>query len=131
MPGVEELLLGVLDAVTCGRLTLEQAVALTSSNGAKRFGLYPNKGALFPGADADLAIVDLNATTTIRKEALFTEVRLCDRLYDGVTLRAKITATLLGGKVIYEGGRILGQPGDGVFVRPGRRGDHATMEVSR
>ncbi len=117
-PGVEQLLLGMLDAVAAGRLTLEQAVALTSTNGAKRFGLYPRKGAIAPGADADLVIVDLAAKTTLKKEALWTEARLCDYLYDGMTFRARIEATLVGGKLVYQEGKILGQPGDGGFVRP-------------
>lgn len=117
-PGVEQLLLSMLDAVYIGRLTLEQASALISANGAKRFGLYPRKGAITPGADADLVIVDLNATTTVVKEELFTEARLCDRLHDGMSFHAKIDSTLVGGKVIYQRGRILGKPGDGKFVAP-------------
>ncbi len=117
-PGVEELLLGMLDAVAKGRLTLEQAVALTSTNGAERFGLYPRKGVVAPGADADLVLVDLNATTTIRKENLYTEARLCDRLYDGMMFRAKIISTLLGGQVIYYDGEVLGRAGAGQYVRP-------------
>lgn len=117
-PGVEELLLGMLDAVHRGRLTLEQAVALVSTNGAKRFGLYPRKGAILPGSDADLVLVDLAAETTIRKETLQTEARLCDLLYDGITFAGRIVTTLVGGKVVYDGGVIIGRVGDGQFVRP-------------
>ena len=115
-PGVEELLLGMLDAVAERRLTLEQAVALTSTNGAKRFSLYPRKGTIVPGADADLVIVDLDATTTIHKEDLYTEARLCDRLYDGMTFRAKIVSTLLGGQVIHDDGKVLGRAGMGQYI---------------
>ena len=116
-PGVEELLLGMLDAVHKGRLTLEQAVALVSTNGAQRFGLYPRKGAVLPGSDADLVIVDLAAETTIRKETLQTEARLCDLLYDGLTFKAKVDTTLVGGKVVFDQGVIVGRAGDGQFVR--------------
>ncbi len=119
-PGVEELLLGMLDAVERGRVTLEGAVALTSSNGAKRFGLYPRKGAVLPGADANLVLVDLAKTTTIHKEKLQTQARLCDRLYDGMTFNASIEATLVGGKLVYQNGEIVGRAGDGGFVRPSR-----------
>lgn len=126
-PGVEELLLGVLESVQGGHLTLTKAVELVSSNGAKRFGLYPRKGAIIPGADADLVIVDLNATTTIRKENLFTEARLSDRLFDGMTFRAAIDTTFVGGKIVYQHGQILGQPGDGRFVFPKQH----ILEVSR
>lgn len=117
-PGVEELVLGMLEAVHQGRVTLERATELLSSNGAKRFGLYPRKGAIAVGADADLVIVDLNATTTIRKETLQTEARLCDLLYDGMTFAGRIVTTLVGGKVVYHEGAVMGEPGDGVFVRP-------------
>lgn len=117
-PGVEELVLGMLEAVHQGRLTLERATELLSSNGAKRFGLYPRKGAVAVGADADLVIVDLNAATTIRKEALQTEARLCDLLYDGMTFAGRIVTTLVGGKVVYHEGTVVGQQGDGAFVRP-------------
>ncbi len=116
-PGVEELVLGMLEAVHQGRVTLEQAVQLLSSNGAKRFGLYPRKGAIEVGADADLVIVDLNATTTIHKETLQTEARLCDLLYDGMTFAGRIVTTFVGGKVVYHEGAVVGQKGDGVFVR--------------
>ena len=117
-PGVEELLLGMLDAVDKGRMTLEQAVSLVSTNGAKRFGLYPRKGAILPGSDADLVLVDLAAETTIRKETLQTEARLCDLLYDGMTFRGRVVTTLVGGKVVYDDGVVTGQAGDGRFVRP-------------
>jgi len=118
-PGVEELLLGMLDAVSRGRLTLERAVELVSSNGAKRFDLYPRKGAVLPGSDADLVIVDLGAETTIRKETLQTEARLCDLLYDEMTFVGRIETTLVGGRVVYDGDVIVGRAGDGRFVRPG------------
>lgn len=116
-PGVEELLLGMLDAVSKGRLSLEQAVSLVSTNGAKRFGLYPRKGAVLPGSDADLVLVDLAAETTVRKETLQTEARLCDLLYDGMTFRGRVVTTLVGGRVVYDGGEVVGRPGDGQFVR--------------
>lgn len=118
VPGAEVLLLSMLDSVHAGRLTLSQVVALTSVNGAKRFGLYPQKGSIRPGADADLVLVDLNATTTISRKTLFTQGRLCDYLYDGLTFRAAIDTTILAGKVIYRQGRFLGRAGDGKFVSP-------------
>ncbi len=129
-PGVEELLLGMLEAVNEGRLTLERAVEFVSSNGAKRFGLYPRKGAVLPGSDADLVIVDLNAETKIHKETLQTEARLCDLLYDGVSFAGRIETTLVGGRVVYHEGVIVGRMGGGQFVRPGAaRSRNAEKEV--
>jgi len=117
-PGVETFVPGMLHAVATGRLTLPQAVKLMSTNGAKRFGLFPHKGTVGIGSNADLIIVDLQAKTTIEKEKLFTQARLCDRLYDGMTLSGKVTRTLLAGRTIYQDGEVTGRPGDGTFVTP-------------
>lgn len=120
-PGIEELVVGMLDAAVKGKVTLEQAVNLISTNGSKRFGLYPQKGVIQEGADADLIIVDLNAKTTIDKSELFTKAKLCDYLYDGMTFHGKVLTTLLGGKTVYHRGEVTGQPGWGQFVRPIQR----------
>ena len=108
----------MLDAVEKGRLTLKDAVRLISSNGAKRFGLYPQKGAIEPGSDADLVIVDLTGTTTIDRLSLHTAARDCDRLYEGRTFGARIVATLVRGRVAFRDGKVLGKPGEGQFVAP-------------
>jgi dihydroorotase (multifunctional complex type) len=117
-PGVEQLVIGTLDAVAAGRLTLVQAAQLLSTNGARRFGLYPRKGVVQEGADADLTLVDLDATTTIDRAKLFTEARDADRLYDGMTFRARVAGTILAGEVVFDGEEVLNRPGDGRFVRP-------------
>ena len=116
-PGIEELVPGMLNAVANGRLSIQQAVALMSTNGAKRFGLYPRKGVIAVGADADFAIVDLNSETVIRKEELYTQARLGDHLYDGMTFQGKIDRTILAGRTIFDG-KIVGQPGQGKFLPP-------------
>jgi allantoinase len=117
-PGVEELVPAMLDAVAKGRLKLEQVVQLISTNGAKRFGIYPQKGVIVEGSDADVIIVDLAATTTIDKARLLTQARLCDYLYDGMTFQGKVLRTILAGQTIFEEGEIVGKPGFGTFVRP-------------
>ncbi len=108
----------MLHAAATGRLSLERAVDLLSTNGAKRFGLYPKKGAVLVGADADLIIADLEATTTIRKSELFTMARECDYLYDGMTFQGKVERTILGGRTVFVDGEVTGEPGWGSFVRP-------------
>jgi len=118
-PGVEELVVGTLDAVAAERLTLVQAARLIATNGARRFGLYPRKGVVQEGADADLTLVDLDATTTIDRHRLHTASRDTDRLYDGMTFRARVAGTILAGEVVFDGEEVLNRPGDGRFVRPG------------
>ena len=109
----------MLDAAAKGRVTLLQAVNLISTNGAKRFGLYPQKGVIREGADADLyPLVDLAATTTIDKTELFTQARLCDYLYDGLSFQGKVLTTMLGGKTVYHEGDVMGQPGWGKVRAP-------------
>lgn len=119
-PGVEELVLLMIDAALRGKIGLTKAVQLISTNGAKRFGLYPQKGAILAGADADLVIYDPNVETTIDPEKLFSKARHCDKLYAGMTFKGKIARTIVNGRTVFADGKIMGQPGWGKFVRPDR-----------
>ncbi len=119
-PGVEELMLGMMDAALTGRLSLEHAVRLISTNGAKRFGVYPQKGVIAVGSDADLVIYDPMQTTTIRPEMLFSKAKACDKLYEGRTFQGRIRRTIVNGRTVFKDGEILGEPGWGQFVRPVR-----------
>lgn len=117
-PGVEELLLSVMDAALKGRLSINRAMELLATNGAKRFGIYPERGCIGVGAAADLVIYDPDADTTISTDMLFSKARDCDRLYDGMTFRGRIERTIVNGKTVFKAGEIVGAPGDGQFVRP-------------
>jgi allantoinase len=117
-PGVEELVLGMMDAALNGRLSIQKAVDLISTNGAKRFGLYPQKGVIAVNADADLVIFDPRQETTIREEMLFSKARACDKLYEGMTFQGRIRRTLVGGRTVFADGEITGERGWGQFVHP-------------
>ncbi|MGB1289246.1 MAG: dihydroorotase, partial [Aggregatilineales bacterium] len=117
-PGVEELLLGVMHEALNGRMSINKAVDLISTNGAKRFGVYPRKGHIGVGADADIVIFDPHTETTIHRDMLFSQARDCDKLYEGMTFQGKVNQTLVHGKTIFKDGEITGQAGDGQFVRP-------------
>jgi dihydroorotase-like cyclic amidohydrolase len=119
-PGVEELVLVMMDAALKGRLTVERAVQLISTNGAKRFGLYPCKGVIEVGADADLTYYDPSTTTTISQDKLFSKARGCDKLYEGMTFQGAVTRTIVGGKTVFSNGQVVGQPGWGQFTCPDR-----------
>ncbi len=97
-PGVEELVLGMMDAALKGRLSIEKAVQLISTNGAKRFGIYPQKGAIAVGADADIVIYDPQQTTTIAQDMLFSKAKACDKLYEGMTFQGKVSRTMVNGR---------------------------------
>ncbi|MBI4279043.1 MAG: dihydroorotase family protein [Armatimonadetes bacterium] len=118
-PGLETLLPALLTLVSAGRLSLEQVVALTGENPARIFGLYPRKGAILPGADADLVLVDMNRTQVLRRADFFTKGRDVDVWWDGMVVQGLPVTTLVRGAVVYDHGEIVRQPGHGRFVRPG------------
>jgi len=117
-PGVETLVIGMLEAVHQGKVSLEHAVDLMSTNGAQRFGLYPQKGAIAVGSDADLTLVDLNTTTTIDRETLVTQSRNTEYFSQGRTFQGKVERTIVAGNTVYADGKVIGKPGQGQFVRP-------------
>lgn len=117
-PGVEELVLGMMDAALKGRLSIEKAVQLISTNGAKRFGIYPRKGVIAVGADADIVIYDPREVTTIHQDMLFSKAKACDKLYEGMTFKGKVCRTLVNGRTVFHDGQVVGERGWGQFVRP-------------
>ena len=100
--------------VRAGRLTPNQFVALTSASPAKIFGLYPRKGSLTPGADADLVIWDPERRLTYG--AAHTRHRTDYNLFEGWELTGFPEKVLLRGQVIVDGERWLGRRGGGRFL---------------
>ncbi len=117
-PGVQMLVPMLLDSAAQGKITLEQAVDLMSTNGAKRFGIYPRKGAIQAGADADLILVNLEAKTVVNKHKEFSQARENDFFFDGKTFQGRVERTIVGGKTVFANGQVMGLPGDGKFVQP-------------
>jgi len=117
-PGVEELVPGVMDGALKGHYSIEQAVRWMSTNGAQRFGVYPRKGVIATGADADLVLYDPSLTTTISQEMLFSRAKACDKLYEGMTFQGRVRRTIVNGQTVFHDGEITGQRGGGRFVRP-------------
>lgn len=127
-PGVEELVLVMMDAALTGRLSVTKAMQLISTNGAKRFGIYPRKGVIAVGSDADVVLYDPTVTTTIDSEKLFSKAKGCDRLYHGKQFRGRVERTLVNGRSVFVNGEIVGQRGWGQFVRPDRAHIHAEVQ---
>jgi dihydropyrimidinase len=121
-PGVAELdtMLPLLytEAVLSGRLSLERFVALTSTNAARLFGLYPRKGTIAVGSDADLVVWDTGGRRAIRDEDLFSLAG--HSVYRGRELRAWPAVTVRRGEVVFEDGKLAGAPGSGRTVARGR-----------
>jgi dihydropyrimidinase len=93
--------------------SLADFVALVSSNAAKIMGLYPRKGALAVGSDADIVLLDPRTPRTIRKEDLH-ETDYTP--WEGHEVTAWPSLTILRGKVAVESGRLLATPADGQFL---------------
>ena len=100
--------------VVSGRLTPNQFVALTSTNAAKIFGLYPKKGALLPGSDADILVWDPEKRLTYGVE--HARHRTDYNLFEGWQLVGYPEMVFLGGKLIVDHERWLGRAGQGRFI---------------
>jgi dihydropyrimidinase len=98
-----------------GRITANQFVALTSTNHAKMYGLYPHKGSIGVGFDADIVLFSPNRKEVIRQEILHHGADYTP--YEGLQVTGWPVMTILRGKVVVEEGKILGQPGDGTFLK--------------
>ncbi|MEJ5224169.1 MAG: dihydropyrimidinase, partial [Anaerolineales bacterium] len=101
--------------VRAGRITANQFVALTSTNPAKIFGLYPRKGALLPGADADLVIWDPDRR--VRYGVAHSHHRTDYNLYEDWELVGMPEKVFLRGALIVDGDRWLGRAGAGQFLK--------------
>ncbi|MGD9904250.1 MAG: allantoinase AllB [Vicinamibacterales bacterium] len=117
LAGLEVLVPLMLTAVHDGWLTLPAVAALLSENAARLFRL-PAKGRIAPGADADLTLVDLDATWTYDHRTAVTKARDNMRIYDGVTLHGRVVHTIVRGASAYRDGAVVGRRGDGRVLRP-------------
>lgn len=115
LPGVGDRLPVLWTAgVVSGKLTANQFVALTSTNPAKIFGLYPRKGALLPGADADLVVWDPDRV--VQYGTAHAHHRTDYNLYQGWELKGMPEKVFLRGSLIVDGEQWLGRPGSGSFL---------------
>jgi len=112
------------EGVRRNRLSLSQFVNVTATNAARLFGLYPRKGEIAKGADADVVVWDPAAHRTVRAEGRFSR---CDyTIYEGWEVEGWPQYTISRGEIVFAEGRILGQPGRGEPVRMDR---HFASEV--
>lgn len=118
LPGFETTLPALFDQVNRGRMSLELLSSITAEKPARLFGLYPRKGALMPGADADFNIVDMDKTITFDIEKMYTKGKDAARIFHGRTVQGAIEKTFLRGQLIAENGRIVGSPESGLWIPP-------------
>jgi dihydroorotase len=97
----------MLNEVSQGRITLEDYVRMSAENPAKSFGLWPMKGRIAVGAHADIAVVDMSRTETIRAEGLHSRGKVTP--FDGVEVTGIPVHTLVRGRFVQRDRQLVGE----------------------
>jgi|SRR5579871_4056234 len=118
-PGLEDRLVMIHHfGVNEGRIGLNRMVDLLATQPAKLFGLYPRKGTIAPGADADIVIFDPVKEHTLSAASHHSKADY--NLYEGTTVTGAVETTMVRGHVIVDGGQLVAEPGVGQFVKRAR-----------
>jgi dihydropyrimidinase len=119
-PGIETRMSLVYDGgVRSGRISLNRFVELTSTSPAKIFGLFPRKGTIAPGSDADIVVFDPNRRVTLSARTLHMKVDY--NPYEGREVTGAADTVLSRGRVIIADGRFVGRAGGGSFLKRATR----------
>ncbi|MEQ1756984.1 MAG: dihydropyrimidinase [Vicinamibacterales bacterium] len=119
-PGIETRMSLVYDGgVRTGRISLNRFVELTSTSPAKIFGLFPRKGTIAPGSDADIVVFDPERKLTLSVSTLHMKVDY--NPYEGREVTGATDTVISRGRVIIDGGRFTGKAGAGSFLKRGTR----------
>jgi dihydroorotase-like cyclic amidohydrolase len=102
--------------VNDGKLTIKKAVELLSENPAKVFKLYPKKGTIRIGSDADFAVIDMSAELTLSNDRIVSKCGWTP--YAGRKVKGLPVHTIVRGKFVFEDGKLVGQPGHGEKAKP-------------
>jgi dihydropyrimidinase len=97
------------------KISLEKVAEITAFNPAKIYNLFPRKGTIQIGSDADLCIVDMDLTKEVNPQMLKAPSDFS--VYDAWTVRGWPTLTMVRGKIVMEDGEIVGPKGHGCFIR--------------
>jgi dihydropyrimidinase len=119
-PGIETRMSLVYDGgVAAGRISLNRFVELTSTSPAKIFGLFPKKGTIAPGSDADIVIFDPTRTITLSARTLHMNVDY--NPYEGRQVTGATDTVLSRGRLVIENGKFVGRAGAGSFLKRATR----------
>ena len=98
-----------------GRFSINRFVQLVSTAPAKLFGLYPRKGTVAVGSDADLVLWDANKEETISAKSH--HMRVDYSMFEGIKIKGAPRQVLIGGRVVIDNGKFVGKPGSGRFLK--------------
>lgn len=114
LPGVETTLMMLLNAVNADKLSLERLVDAYSATPARLLGLYPRKGALRVGSDADVVLVDMDDEHVIRNDNIVSKAGWTP--FDGYKVKGRPVMAILRGEVVAKDGKVVAEPGTGAFL---------------
>lgn len=114
LPGVETTLVMLLNAVAEEKLTLERLVRTYSETPARLLGLYPRKGAIRVGSDADIVLVDTEQEHVLSNEDIVSKAGWTP--FDGRRVKGQPVMTMVRGRVVAESGKVTVEPGAGRFT---------------
>ncbi|OVA19127.1 hypothetical protein BVC80_417g18 [Macleaya cordata] len=113
--GIEERMHLVWDLmVESGRISVTDYVRITSTECARMFNIYPKKGAILPGSDADIII--LNPNSSVEMSARSHHSRTDTNVYEGMRVKGKVEVTIAGGRVVWENDELKVVPGSGRYI---------------
>jgi dihydroorotase len=113
-PQYDHYLSVFLNDVHQGKFTLPNMVRCLSENPAKILGIFPRKGALLPGSDADMVVVDFERERILNNDELYTKVKWSP--YAGWRVKGTPVLTMVRGKVVAENGKVVGERGHGKYI---------------
>jgi dihydropyrimidinase len=128
LPGAEERAMTLWTlGVREGQLTENQFVAVLSTNQARIYGAYPRKGALVPGADADIVLWDPELQTTATVESSHGNVDYTP--YEGMSFHGGPASVYVRGNLVYRDGEVVGERGSGRFVERSFKAANVEVKV--
>jgi len=116
-PGVEHRVSLIYTGVVENRISLNRFVELTSTAAAKMFGLFPKKGTIAVGSDADIVIFDTDKEQTLSVETHHMNVDYS--AYEGKKIKGTVETVLSRGSVVIQDGEFKGKSGNGKFLKRG------------
>jgi dihydropyrimidinase len=128
-PGIENRLHMIHEfGVRQGRISLNRMVELLATNPAKLFGLYPRKGTVAVGSDADLVVFDPEKKLTLSASTHHSKADY--NLFEGTEVTGAPEIVIRRGEVLVENGELVGRPGSGRFVPRARVGEELKPGVA-